>query len=447
MKNQDYTLFFLLIILLFMLGNLIFKTKLEFFENQNEVVEIDDSLFKEYEKLKEQRKELNVKLGADNEPEISVDEIKKYEGEGTYKRIPLPNNSILLEDDMDEGILKNYRIFPQTNTWSQEIFFEDMNKIVNTILYAGSFNLYYDEILDLNGDLKKNEIHNLIANNLVFVINNAFKIYKMNNEKHKYDKREYKLLNFKVINDSEIKGLSSNNRNFIFNIKFYKDDKDYNYALQTNCNYDFLNRKVTYLNIDIIGINEQEKIKLNNPGSLKGNYCRVDKKYNGTVKTCFRDELDNNISLEKFEKNFTENDVKKYLNEKKKEEIRHKDSLKYKCFLKQGFNKSTCESYDFKTGNLGVYDKPCVRNEECPFYKKNTNYENTRGGCINGYCEMPVNIERVGYKNYRKSKKPFCHNCNRKGCLGDDCFTCCDDQDSPDYMFSNDLNARKDAGL
>ena len=45
-------------------------------------------------------------------------------------------------------------------------------------------------------------------------------------------------------------------------------------------------------------------------------------------------------------------------------------------------------------------------------------------------------------------KKPFCHNCDKKGCLGDDCFTCCREQEmnrdkypnlkSGDYMFLND---------
>ena len=48
---------------------------------------------------------------------------------------------------------------------------------------------------------------------------------------------------------------------------------------------------------------------------------------------------------------------------------------------------------------------------------------------------------------YLKKNKPFCHNCNKKGCLGEECFECCEEQEdrkkypnlkSPDYIFSND---------
>lgn len=443
MKNPNHLFFFIFVILMFILASLVLQRKCENFDNHNEVPEIDNSILEEYEKNKEERLKLNKELGADNNPELNVSKLKKYEGEGTYKRVPLPHNSLLLEEDLDEGVLKNYRINPEINTYSQEIFYEEMNKIVNTIIYVGSYNLYYKDILDEKGNLKKDKMHTLISENINFVINNAFKIYKLNHKNHKYDKRKYKVLNYKILNDSEIDGLTEDNRNLIFNIKVFKEDKDFHYTLQVNCNYNFITKKVTYLNIDIIGISDQENIKLNKPGKLKGSNCRFDKKYNGEVKTCFRDELDTNISLQEFEKQFTENDIKDFLDNKKKEEERHKDFLKYKCFLKKGFNSSTCESYDSTIGTIGVYDKPCVKNDECPFYKKNKNYENSRGGCINGYCEMPVNIERVGYKNYRKSKKPFCHNCNRKGCLGDDCFTCCDDQKSPDYMFSNDFTDRR----
>ena len=62
---------------------------------------------------------------------------------------------------------------------------------------------------------------------------------------------------------------------------------------------------------------------------------------------------------------------------------------------------------------------------------------------------MPENITRIGYKKFDKNKKPFCHNCNIEGCLGADCFTCCDEQKenkilkSPDYMFRNDSINRK----
>ena len=39
--------------------------------------------------------------------------------------------------------------------------------------------------------------------------------------------------------------------------------------------------------------------------------------------------------------------------------------------------------------------------------ENNKNYPNNRGGCINGYCEMPINIKSRGYKYYDPSPEPF----------------------------------------
>lgn len=452
-KGQIFITIFIFILLLLLNNKKLKETFTSHDTTANSVPEIDNSLFEEYERSKAIREENERRLGAKNNPELKDKYLKTYTGEGTYKRVPLPNKSLLLEEDMDEGILKNYRINPDMNTYSQEIFYEDMNKIVNTILFAGSFDLVYGEILDLKGNLKKDKIHKLICNNLVFVINNSFKMYKLNHKNNKFDKRQYKLLDYKILNDSEIKDLSIDNRNLIFNIKVFKNDKDFHYTLQVSCNYNFITKKVTYLNIDIIGITDQEKIKFANASDLIDENCRVDKKYNGEVKTCFRDELNNNKSLQEFEKEFQELDVKEFMDKKKKEELKHNDYIKYKCFLKKGFNDSTCKAYDSIKGTIGVYDKPCNVNDDCPFYKKNKNYENARGGCINGYCEMPVNIERVGYKNYRMANKPFCYGCNRSNCLGEECFDCCEEQkndpnlNSPDYMFSNDMYDRRNLNL
>ena len=98
----------------------------------------------------------------------------------------------------------------------------------------------------------------IIIRNTVFFINNSFKVNKYNHNNHKFDKRKYKLLDYRIINDSEIRGISKENRNFIFNIKIYKEDKNKHYTLQINCNYNFITKIVNYI-IDIIGIIEQEK--------------------------------------------------------------------------------------------------------------------------------------------------------------------------------------------
>ena len=70
--------------------------------------------------------------------------------------------------------------------------------------------------------------------------------------------------------------------------------------------------------------------------------------------------------------------------------------------------------------DFNIRDTPCKYNEECPFYKK---YELSKfsGGCLNGFCEMPVNIKTIGYKEYNElgTNAAICYNCNyKKGCKG-----------------------------
>lgn len=92
----------------------------------------------------------------------------------------------------------------------------------------------------------------------------------------------------------------------------------------------------------------------------------------------------------------------------------------------------------------GVWDREVQKDSECPFYKANKNYTNTRGGNINGYCEMPTGIQIKGFRYYSHNpavSDPVCYNCKSgfigKGTEGH----CCDAQKnlkSPDYAFSGD---------
>lgn len=92
--------------------------------------------------------------------------------------------------------------------------------------------------------------------------------------------------------------------------------------------------------------------------------------------------------------------------------------------------KTTKESCEKENDN--IWDKPCEKNEECPFYQKNNNYKNYRGGCIDGVCEMPVGIERKGFRYYNTNTYPLCYNCPS------DNKHCCSQQSKPDYIFSMD---------
>ncbi len=71
-----------------------------------------------------------------------------------------------------------------------------------------------------------------------------------------------------------------------------------------------------------------------------------------------------------------------------------------------------CSEYD------GVWDSPVTRSEECPFYDPTRG----KGGVLkNGYCEMPTNVQRKGYRYYdiNPDHQPHCY-CERKGRKVDD---------------------------
>ena len=90
----------------------------------------------------------------------------------------------------------------------------------------------------------------------------------------------------------------------------------------------------------------------------------------------------------------------------------------YACYGNNNItNKLECDSHYTKEGKTksyySIWDKKCTVNEECPYYKANTKYDNERGGCINGYCEFPVGVKRIGFTKYNNKEynQPFCYEC------------------------------------
>jgi hypothetical protein len=101
-------------------------------------------------------------------------------------------------------------------------------------------------------------------------------------------------------------------------------------------------------------------------------------------------------------------------------------------------NKGQCNSkYDFKGRPKRfqhVWDRPCKTNDECPFYQANKTYRNYRGGCNNGYCELPIGVTRVGFRGSKGD--PICHRCPVEN------VRCCNLQTNPDYAFELDYGER-----
>jgi len=112
----------------------------------------------------------------------------------------------------------------------------------------------------------------------------------------------------------------------------------------------------------------------------------------------------------------------------------------YSCYESYGKDRVECENnYDtyYHIKKRGVWDRNCHVDEDCPFYKSNKNYPNTFGGCIEGKCEMPMGIKRLGNRYFDVDSKPMCYNCPI------DNPHCCDEQKSPDYRFTGDIYVRK----
>jgi hypothetical protein len=91
-----------------------------------------------------------------------------------------------------------------------------------------------------------------------------------------------------------------------------------------------------------------------------------------------------------------------------------------------------------------VWDHPCLVNTDCPYYKANTNYNNSRGGCDKqGLCELPIGVRRTSFRQYDDKGifAPFCYGCSAYD------TECCARQSQPDYAFENDTKARRSAQL
>ena len=121
------------------------------------------------------------------------------------------------------------------------------------------------------------------------------------------------------------------------------------------------------------------------------------------------------------------------------------------CIGKLAESKAECETDQVRYGKVeraGIWDTPCKKDTDCPFFKANKNYPNEYGSCSKGYCEFPLGIVPLGYRVYSKEVSPLCYNCKNP-----DSFNCCKEQEnrkkypnlkSPDYIFPGDNGIRKE---
>jgi hypothetical protein len=247
------------------------------------------------------------------------------------------------------------------------------------------------------------------------------KLYAMtyvNNERFKYI--EDKLLTYNVNYNNHLE-------QFIFKMRVYRPNKQTHFIVYFDILFDNYNIKYFINDLLILGTDIEENIL----------FSKFKKNHYGIT-----DEFESDINL-------NSSDVNKFIESNKKKKIYEYD--RNYCFYKDAKDKNECISISKNNNTIGIYDSPCLYDEDCPFYKKNNNYPNKRGGCKKGYCEMPVNINLLGYKEYLDSNKAICYNCKKQDCTGIDCNMCCDDQkdsekypnlNGPDYAYPNDFNER-----
>lgn len=116
--------------------------------------------------------------------------------------------------------------------------------------------------------------------------------------------------------------------------------------------------------------------------------------------------------------------------------------LRYTCYGDPyTSNKALCNSPLDETGQIKkkqtYWDRPCEKDADCPFFQANKNYMNYRGGCVDGYCELPIGVRRQSWRLYDPTTKPLCHGCPTSN------MQCCDQQYPPDYAFELDFYDRK----
>lgn len=88
----------------------------------------------------------------------------------------------------------------------------------------------------------------------------------------------------------------------------------------------------------------------------------------------------------------------------------------------------------------GVWDKRCEFDYECPFFQIGVNSQGKeyRGGCENGYCEMPVGVKQKSYRKFDigPTSFPFCHGC--KEFDFDNMKKCCEERIKEKEVKEND---------
>lgn len=330
------------------------------------------------------------------------------------------NNKYLDYDDTNNFVVNkpliNYELKNKINKLKKEVKKIEDNKIQKYLEFIGKV-----ELIDLNKNFNQQQL---------------LKLIKLKNELNMIPNKlnEHKQLD-KVVNSIINQGYSYISQDNLKSVEF-NSEIDYD-PIELENNLYFLKSSFNIEKEDIIN--------------------NINNKNNKLTSSENKEEKE---KVKQIEDSIYNPEYQIYLDKIQKQKEEEKLFNKYQCFhpnkedviLERLNNKMFCESFHKKvsTGenieilnNNGVWDRICIKNEECPYYLANKNYPNNFGKCINGKCEMPVGVQRIGKRQVSDTSEPQCHNCDdvtKTNC----CYSQLDNinYESPDFMFEGDALIR-----
>lgn len=82
------------------------------------------------------------------------------------------------------------------------------------------------------------------------------------------------------------------------------------------------------------------------------------------------------------------------------EQFDNRFDTRYVCYERPDlFTKKLC----LEAGE--IWDRPCEKDDECPFN------DTKRGGCYDGFCELPIGVERKSFRQHNSKTKPIGKGC------------------------------------
>ena len=322
--------------------------------------------------------------------------------------------------------LNNNKHNPKYFNANTEMYNQDFQKILNQLISNGK---------QINIQTKSSKINNKIYLKIKYQL--LKKINKIVSQKYN------SITNFEIIQDTIIN--YKENIKYIqmyFIIDIFQKQKYLGFQLYILSIYNKQNNESYFKKIIIKGNFNSSDVLLN-PGYEKNEHIQIHNNYPYSQYNADKTYLMNSTNDKILP---SQKQLNSILKNKKINNKKHFIQNSYQCYGSKGEDYYNCISDKNSIGNpktKGIWDRPCYTNNDCPFYKANKNYSNNRGGCIQGICEMPLNIQPLTYRYYDKNTKPYCYNCKGKT------NKCCDYQMknnnkmlSPDYIFIGDKNDR-----